>query len=107
MQNSKLTYETVLQEYKIGVKALNQKELLPYFEVLHDLIFNNTIDKISLIINTMSIKNSSTLILVSIMRLSFTKSNTIENYQHILNKISLELDNRNENGKQILQGLFK
>ena len=100
-----MTTERITQLFKDSDK-ITAKELYPYYQEMYQLILKKDFEKIDFILKNIDIKKSTVLLLVALLRSNFMIKEHLKYWNPLLENTEKELNNRNLDTKNILQGLI-
>lgn len=101
-----LDYPWVMEMFFDADKIVNVETLLPYYTHIHDILIMKKYKVCNDILIEIEVSNSSDVLLVGLLRLTFTWRHNLDAWKNFLDKVDNELISRKLDSKKILSGLF-
>lgn len=105
-ENNLFKKQLLLELFKKTKDIVDVKTLLPYYEHVNTILVNKEYDFCNDILIEIDIENSSDILLVGMLRLTFLYKNHIECWYDFLNKVEKKLISNNLDSQKILNGLL-
>ena len=105
-------YISLVQSYPWVIDFLSKssllddvKSLLPYYSKLNELIYNEEYSSLDLFIKNLYVHQLSDVLLVGILRLTFSIKEFIPSWDNLLSSAKAEFENRGHIKEEVLRGL--
>jgi hypothetical protein len=96
------------KEYTIEdcLTCIDVKSILPYYRKIDDLLINGNFNTCDAFLNNINTKNVSDVLLIGLLRLTYSWKDKLPSWQSLLSKTRIELSLRGYDDKKLLRGLI-
>jgi hypothetical protein len=100
------TREWITKFYEEASTLSTVKTLVPYYKEINGLVHKNEYEECDIFLRHVKTKNLTDVLLVGLVRLTYSKKEHLSSWNELLEKVSFELDERGYDKYKMLKGIL-